>query len=96
MTIDAVKVCYQCESSFSYIDEVRLVEFMAPSAGVIRLLDTTDLNDDSPSCYTTTIATTPAVYSPGGSLAIELVLNFVDTDHHIDIGASGVDVTPVP
>jgi hypothetical protein len=96
VTIDAVKVCYQCQSSFSYIDEIRLVEIMAPTAIVTRLLDSTNQDNDGPFCYTTTTATTPAVYSPGGSLAIELVLNITDTDHRIDIGAIGVDVTPVP
>jgi hypothetical protein len=93
--IDAITVCYDLNTSSSYIDEIRLVELTTPNTNAIRLVDTTNLTDDTGDCHTTTVLTTPYPYSPAGAMALELVLRYTGTSHQIEIGAIGVHVTQV-
>jgi len=87
--IDSVVVCYQLNSSSSFISQVRLTETTTPDVAYVYHDDGTDLTDPGATCYSSFVEDG---HVAGGAITLALRLNFASTSDWIDIGGIGIKV----
>lgn len=87
--IDSVFLCYEQNSSSSFISQVRLTKTTTPDAAFIQHDDGTDLTEVGPTCYSSFVGGLVA----DGTITLGLRLNFADPSDWIDIGGIGIKVS---
>jgi hypothetical protein len=84
--VHEVIVCYQLQSSSSFISQVRLVEMTTPDVAYVKHDDPTDLKSTTPASYTSVVD----AFVPMAALTVELRLEFQSTADSIALGAVGL------
>lgn len=90
--INRIRVCYENSSALSYITAVGLIQVQdPPSAGLVKLDDTTNLNAGGPVCVNSKAAK-PPVKSKDGPVLLVLRVNLANASDKIVIRGLGLVV----
>jgi hypothetical protein len=84
--IEGIYLCYQTPDTLTFISQIRLAEYRAPTPATVTYDDPTNLFNVNGDCYFSDVDS----YFPNGSVNISLRLNFLNPGDEIWIGALGI------
>ena len=88
----SVTICYQTTNPNTFITQLSVTRMTTPDTNPSRLNDSTDLTSTTPTCYTTTVVTTPPNFKPDGAMTLLIRITAGSTTEKVTIGGIGITV----